>query len=120
MITPIAINPPPSPAILAEFSDSPALALDHAHPIMINTPVTISIIPNPLKGGFLDTKNAINDKIIGGIPNPIPRVIASNGKKPSPAPPPPTITSAPYIIKRIMEIPDNTCGIDTMLELFFY
>ena len=64
-------------------------------------------------------KNAINDKIIGGIPSPIPRVIASNGKNPSPAPPPPTMASAPYIIKRIIEIPDNTSEGDTMFELIF-
>ena len=63
-------------------------------PTIIKIPVTISIIPNPLKGGFLEMKNAINDKIIGGNPNPIPLVMASNGKNPSPAPPPPTrITS---------------------------
>jgi hypothetical protein len=51
-----------------------------------------------------DMKNATNDKIIGGIPSPIPRVIASNGKNPSPAPPPPTTASAPYIIKRIIVV----------------
>ncbi len=64
-------------------------------------------------------KNAINEKIIGGIPSTNPRVIATNGKNPSPAPPPPTMASAPYIIKRIIEIPDNTSEGDTMFELIF-
>ncbi|MEK0337524.1 MAG: hypothetical protein QQN41_08845, partial [Nitrosopumilus sp.] len=85
----------------------------------INIPVTVSIMPKTLKGGFFDMKNATNDKIIGGIPRPIPRVIASNGKNPSPAPPPPTMASAPYIIKRIIEIPDNTSDGDIMFQLIF-
>ncbi len=116
MIKPITINPPPSPAILAKFSASEAPTRNIAPPIMINAPVTISIMPNTLKGGFFEMKNATNDKIIGGIPSPTPRVIASNGKNPSPAPPPPTMASAPYIIKRTIEIPDNTSGADTMFE----
>ena len=116
IIAPTAIKPPPSPAILAEFPDSPALIKDIVPPIMMRIPVAINIIPNPLNGCFLEIKNAINDNIIGGMPNPTPRVMASKGKKPSPAPPPPTITSMPYITKRIMEIPDSTCGTDTMLD----
>ncbi len=116
MIKPITVNPPPSPAILAKFSDSEAPTRNIAPPIMINAPVTISIMPNTLKGGFFEMKNATNDKIIGGIPSPTPRVIASNGKNPSPAPPPPTMASAPYIIKRTIEIPDNTSGADTIFE----
>ena len=95
MMVPIAIKVPPSPSILVLFSDSNELDMEIAPPIIIKIPVIINIIPKPLNGGFLDMKNAINDKIIGGNPNPIPRVIASNGKNPSPAPPPPTITSAP-------------------------
>jgi len=46
-------------------------------------------------------------------------VLKSNGKNPSPAPPPPTMASAPYIIKRIIEIPDNTSGGETIIELIF-
>lgn len=95
MIPPITIKDPPSPSILVLFSESMELEMEIPPPIIINMPVIINIIPSSLYGGFLEMKNAINDKIIGGKPNPIPRVIASNGKKPSPAPPPPTSTSIP-------------------------
>ncbi len=94
-MAPMASKLPPSPAILAAFSDSTDPDIDITPPRIIKTPVIISIIPKSLKGGFFAIKNAINDKIIGGKPSPIPRVIASNGKKPSPAPPPPTKASAP-------------------------
>jgi len=52
MIMPITINPTPSPAILAKFSVSAAPTKNIAPPIMINMPVTISIMPKTLKGGF--------------------------------------------------------------------
>ena len=94
-MAPITIKLPPSPAIRAMFSDSTELETDIAPPIIIKAPVTINIIPNPLKGGFFEMKNAINDKIIGGNPKPMPLLIASKGRNPSPAPPPPTATSAP-------------------------
>jgi hypothetical protein len=57
-------------------------------------------------------KNAITERIIGGKPNTMPLVIGPNGKNPSPALPPPTITSAPYMTSNIMEIPEITCGIE--------
>ena len=95
IITPIAIKTPPSPAILAMFSDSMEDVKDIAPPIIMRMPVIMSIIPKPLKGGFFAMKNAINERIIGGNPNPIPLVMASKGKNPSPAPPPPTRTSIP-------------------------
>ncbi len=92
---PIAVSPPPSPALRAMFSDSAPLKRNTAPPMIIKIPVTIIIIPKPFDGSLLDKKKAAIDKMIGGVPKPIPRVIASNGNKPSPAPPPPHASSAP-------------------------
>jgi len=58
IIAPIALKPPPSPIILAVFSDSTELNRKITPPIIIKIPVIISNIPIPMKGGFFEIKNA--------------------------------------------------------------